>query len=226
MIVRGVSSGPNIFRDIDLFGRVSVASYPLLAADNRLVWQDFLLNRAPKLDEETTTYKPFTQHLTTLYMGLGDRVFIDIALNIKFLSVDLTFAIPLSVLPKKNSTFVLGINCLAGHSCGDFLAKHEQTTTQDELRPAIIQFTVLPLRIAFATAVMIFWYLESIGHAVQFSFVLLCFSISRWSRTTRSLRTSSPSSSQPNSVTSRSSPRSERHCRDSRPRLPSRRALT
>jgi hypothetical protein len=46
-------------------------------------------------------------------------------------------------------------------------------TTSDALRQAVLQFTAFPLLIAFATAIMIPWHLESIGEAFHFCFRLL-----------------------------------------------------
>jgi hypothetical protein len=43
------------------------------------------------------------------------------------------------------------------------------------LRLAVLKSTVFPSLILFATAIMIFWYLESIGAEFHFSFGLLCF---------------------------------------------------
>jgi hypothetical protein len=78
---------------------------------------------------------------------------------------------------KDDVTVVLDVNLLSG----DFLAKQEQTTadylatTPDALRPAALGFTVLPLLLAFATVIMILWYLESIDDASHFRFGLRCF---------------------------------------------------
>jgi hypothetical protein len=74
-------------------------------------------------------------------------------------------------------TSVLGCNLLSGHFSGNSLAKQEQTTadylatTPDALRPAALQFAVFPLLIAFAAAIMIFWYLESIADPFYFCLV-------------------------------------------------------
>jgi hypothetical protein len=40
----------------------------------------------------------------------------------------------------------------------------------DALRLAVLKFTVFPLFTAFATAIMILWYLESIADALHFCF--------------------------------------------------------
>jgi hypothetical protein len=59
---------------------------------------------------------------------------------------------------------------LTGHFYPDFPAKQEQTTvdylatTAQALRLAVLQFTVFPLLTTFATAIMIFWYLECLGN--------------------------------------------------------------
>jgi hypothetical protein len=73
-------------------------------------------------------------------------------------------------------SFVLGVNLPSGHFHGRSLGKQEGTTGDhlatetDALRPAVLRFTVFHLGIAFATAIMIFWHLESIGDAVHFCF--------------------------------------------------------
>jgi hypothetical protein len=95
--------------------------------------------------------------------------------------VDRTFAILQSVLMKNDLTFVLCVNLPSGRLYGDSLAKQEQTTadylatTPDALRPAVFHFTVFLLLIAFATRIMTFWYLKSIGDAFHFCFGSLCF---------------------------------------------------
>jgi hypothetical protein len=109
--------------------------------------------------------------------GLCGTAFVDVTLNISLMSVDPTFAIPQSVFLKNDVTFVLGNNLLSSHFHSDLLAKQEETsaghlaTTPDTLRLAVLQFTVCPLLIA----VMIFWYLVSIGDASPFCFGPLCF---------------------------------------------------
>jgi hypothetical protein len=181
MIVSGVSEFVDIFDGIGFFGSVSPTAYRLLAEDNRSVWHDLLVHGILQFDEETTTYEFFTQHPPILHMGLCDTALVNGVLNITFMSVDPTFAIPQSVLWKDDATFVLGVNLLSSHFCGDFLAKQEQTTaghlaaTPDALRLAVLRFPVLPLLIAFATAIMVFWCLEGIGDAFYFCFGSLSF---------------------------------------------------
>jgi hypothetical protein len=93
------------------------------------------------------------------------------------MSVDPMSAKPQSALLKCDVTFELGVNLLPRHFYGELLAKLDQptadylATTQEALRSAALQFTVSPLLTAFATAIMIFWYLESIGEAFCFCFV-------------------------------------------------------
>jgi hypothetical protein len=146
-----------------------------------LFWPNLLVHRTLLFDEETTAYELFTKHPPILDMRLCETGLVNVALNVTFFSVDPTFAIPQSALLKDDVTFVPGVNLLSGHFCGGFLAKQEQATadqfaaTPKALRPVVLQFTILPLLIAFATHIMIFWYLESIGDAFQFCFGSLCF---------------------------------------------------
>jgi hypothetical protein len=85
------------------------------------------------------------------------------------------------VLLKDDIPFVLGVNLLPGQFDGDFLSKQEQSTANglaimpDALGLAVLQCTAFPLRIAFATVIMTFWYLESIRDGFHFCFASLCF---------------------------------------------------
>jgi hypothetical protein len=128
MIANGVSEFINMSEDISLFERVSVTSYPPLAADNPSVRPDSLVCQALQFDEETTTYVCFTQHPLIIWMGLGEAVLVDVALNTTVLSVDLMIAIPESVLLKDDALLVPGANLLSIRFSGDFLAKREQST--------------------------------------------------------------------------------------------------
>jgi hypothetical protein len=140
-----------------------------------------LVYRTLHFDEERTTSDFFAQNPPILDMRLCEKVLVNIALNVAFMSVDPTFAVPTSALLKGDATSGLGDNLLSSHFYGDFLAKQEQTTadyldtTPDALCQAVVQFTAFPLLIAFATAIMIPWHLESIGEAGRFCLGLLRF---------------------------------------------------
>jgi hypothetical protein len=58
-------------------------------------------------------------------MGLCEKVLDNVGLNITFISVHATFAIPHSVLLKDDGAFLLGVSLLSGHFYGDFRAKQE-----------------------------------------------------------------------------------------------------
>jgi hypothetical protein len=108
-----VSEFMNIFRDINLFGSVSVIAYLLLPADNQSVRHHLLVDRILQFDEETTIHEFFTMHppilytiyivhiiyiVYIIYMGLCETIFVNVLLNIILISIDLMFTIPESVL--------------------------------------------------------------------------------------------------------------------------------
>jgi hypothetical protein len=75
---------------------------------------------------------------------------------------------------------MLGLNLGSRHFCGDSLASQKRATPDylapmpDAFRPAVLRFTVFPLLIAFATAIMTSCYLESIENAFHFCLGSLC----------------------------------------------------
>jgi hypothetical protein len=111
MIVSRVNEVANILGDINLFGNAKVTACLLLAADNRSIQHGLMLYRTPQLDEETSACEFVIQHPPILQMGLWKMLFVNVALNIMFISVDQTFAIPQCALLKDGITFVLSSTC-------------------------------------------------------------------------------------------------------------------
>jgi hypothetical protein len=77
-------------------------------------------------------------------LGLYQTVLVKVTLDITFMSVDPTFAIPQSVLLKDDVPFVLGVNLLSGHFSGDLVDKQAQgtadylATTPEALCPVVL----------------------------------------------------------------------------------------